>query len=148
MPVRAVEWLVMSLVVEKGRKLTSCTETCHHTSNEDEIRALGGGLECTSHKSEDGSIEETVDSSDTVGGPTTDETADNCSRIVLEEWSAFCFGLHAVEHGIPTYNAHDTTLLGSVCHSAIGKTNLDLGDIVWRCVDTTHDTLIISFEED
>jgi hypothetical protein len=59
------------------------TKTCDHTSNEDEIGSLRGCLQSSSYKSEDGSIEETVDSSNTISGPTTDEATNNGSEIVL-----------------------------------------------------------------
>jgi hypothetical protein len=67
----------------QGRELTSCAETCYYTSDEDEIRTLSGGLQSSSHKSEDSSVEETVDTSDPIGGPTTYETSDNSAEIVL-----------------------------------------------------------------
>jgi hypothetical protein len=61
------------------------TKTGDHTSNEDEIRSLRGCLQSSSDKSEDGGIEETVDSSDTISSPTTHEATNNGSEIVLEE---------------------------------------------------------------
>jgi len=44
---------------------------------------LSGGLECSAHQSEDGRVEDTVDSSNAVSDPAANEATDNGAEIVL-----------------------------------------------------------------
>lgn len=56
---------------------------------QNESRGLGGTLKSTANKGKDGRKEKTVDSTDTVGSPSTDEAAKDGSEVVLnigDEW--------------------------------------------------------------
>jgi len=67
--------------------LTSSAETSDNTSDKDEVCTLGCSLQGTSNKSKHGSKEETVDSADSIGCPSSDETANNGTKIVLQAFS-------------------------------------------------------------
>lgn len=69
---------------ERSYRLTSCAETCDNTGNEDEISTLGSSLQSTSNESEHSSPEETIDSSYTIGCPSTNETTNDGTEIVLQ----------------------------------------------------------------
>lgn len=43
---------------------------------------------------------------------------------------------------------YDASLVKSIRYSAVGESNADRFNISWRGVDTAHNTLVISFEED
>lgn len=105
-------------------------------------------MQSTSDESEHSSEEETVDSSDTIGCPSTNEATNDGTEIVLQiqislQSLSFMKGFRG-----PTHDTNDTSLLGGIGHGTIGGTDVDFSNVVRRGIDTAHDTLIISFEED
>ena len=47
-----------------------------------------------------------------------------------------------------TYYAHNPVLLGGVGNGSIGMANFHFLSVIWWCIDTNHNTLIVAFEKD
>ena len=47
-----------------------------------------------------------------------------------------------------TYYAHNPVLLGGVGNGSIGMANFHFLNVIWWCIDTNHNTLIVAFEKD
>lgn len=121
----------------------SSTETSDYTSDEDEGSTLRRCLQSTTYKCEDGCEEKTVYSPNAIGCPTTNEAANDGTKIVL----GMVNGVSVIRL-MYTYNADDTALLCCVCDRARGiLTYANFSNVVRGSVDATHNTLVISFEE-
>ena len=86
-----------------------------------------GSLQSTPHESEDGADEKAIDATNSISQPATCKAAKNAPQI------------------IDTYQA---PLVCCVSHGAVGSANANLGDIGGRCIDASHDALIISLKKD
>lgn len=62
---------------------TSCSQTSDHTCTEDEGQVLGSGLQRTPDQGENGGKEDSIDTANAISDPSTNETADNSSEIIL-----------------------------------------------------------------
>ena len=49
---------------------------------------------------------------------------------------------------VAAYHADDTTLFGLIGDCTVGQANVHLLHIVGRCVDASHDTLVVPLKED
>ena len=93
-----------------------------------EISTLSSCLKRAANQCEDGGEEESIDTSNTIGGPSAKEAADQCAKVV---------------------DADDASLLRNVRDFSAGVlSNVDFSNIIRSGVDTTHDTLIVTLKED
>jgi hypothetical protein len=83
-------------------------------------------LQGTSDTSKDGADEDTIDTTDAIGQPTSGKASKDGSQII---------------------DGNDAALVEDIGNDAI-RTDTDGVDIVGRGVDASHYTLIIAFEED
>lgn len=67
----------------RNARQSTGTKTRNDTCNKDEGGALGSGLQGTSDESENGGEEKTINTSDPISSPATDEAADDGTEVVL-----------------------------------------------------------------
>jgi hypothetical protein len=89
-----------------GSQSTS-SKTSHYTGNKDEVRGLGSRLESTTDESEDCRAEEAVDTSNTVGKPSTCECSNDRPEIIDGDNSSLMSGVGDSSFRIADAYFHD-----------------------------------------
>ena len=103
-------------------------------------------MEGTTNESENGTEKDSINSPDSVCNPATNKAADDGTKIVLQPLSDKVG--YRQEHKERTYYADNTSLFCSLGDCSISEADANLLNISWRCVHTSHDSLVVALEED